>query len=250
MNALEEFWDSEVPRLGESGAKGWATWEASGRSEQAPPIHRPVDTNSRISDPYSRWAACEALADRTQALSLRTTDADEGADPDAVVLFSDIRPLLLSLGTREAKDTFRRIWLSFLGLRVPGFVASLSAHPADNTDDRWACSVLVSPSYLASVFPADTSTRRVTADAHAGVLVGREREYGSGFGPVKDWGYETVAPLDVLGTGKWTMWTSEDVQGVDTGLVREVFKHCRVPGDGSSWDVLNVAFEAAVGLKG
>ncbi|RPD81960.1 DUF1740-domain-containing protein [Lentinus tigrinus ALCF2SS1-7] len=249
LDALEEFWDSEVPRLGEPGASGWAAWEASGRPEQPPPPNQRSEGEPRGHDPYSKWADSETLADRTRTLSLRPSDDDENADPFAVVLLSDVQPLLLPLRTPRAKDVFRRVWLAFMGLQVPGFVASLSERPEDNSDDRWACSQLVSPSYLASVFPADTAAKRITADAQAGVLIGREREYGSGFGPVKNWGYETIAPLDALGSTKWTMWTSEDVQGVDASLAREIFRHCRLGAEDAEWDILNLAFEAAISLK-
>ena len=249
LDVLEEFWDSDVPRLGEPGASGWAAWEASGRPEQPPPPAKRGEAEPRGPDPYSKWAASETLADRVRTLSLRSADDDENADPYAVVLLSDVRPFLLPLRTRRAKDVFRRIWLAFVGLQVPGFVASLSERPEDNSDDRWACSQLASPAYLASVFPADSAAKHITADAHAGALVGREREYGSGFGPVKNWGYGTIAPLDVLGSTKWTMWTSEDVQGVDAGLAREIFRHCRLGAEDAEWDILNLAFEAATNLK-
>ncbi|TBU34597.1 NRDE-2, necessary for RNA interference-domain-containing protein [Dichomitus squalens] len=249
LDAMEEYWDSEVPRLGEPEAGGWAVWDTY-RHEQLAQPPKPVEVPSGISDPYSKWAASEALADRTRAMSLRSTDEDDTADPYAIVLFSDIRPLLLPLRTPRVKNVFRRIWLAFLGLHVPGFLASLSEDPDDNADDRWAYSHLAGASYLSSVFPSETSTRRVTADAHAGVLIGREREFGSGFGPVKNWGYGTIGPLDTLGSSKWTMWSSEDVQGADAPLIREIFRQCRLEVDGADWDILNVAFEAAVNAKG
>ena len=126
LNALEDFWDSEVPRIGEPGALGWAAWEASNRADQPPPTTKGTEDDIRIPDAYAKWAASETAADRAHALSLRSTDDDESADPYAVVLFSDIRPHLFPLRTQPAKDTFRRIWLAFVGLHVPGFVASLS----------------------------------------------------------------------------------------------------------------------------
>ncbi|KAI1793871.1 NRDE-2, necessary for RNA interference-domain-containing protein [Ganoderma leucocontextum] len=248
LNAMEEYWDSEVPRLGEPEASGWAVWDAY-RHEQAPRPTKPVEAAPNTSDPYSKWAAAEGLADRTCAISLRSTDDDEDADPYAVVLFSDIRPLLLCLHSLRAKHVFRRIWLAFLGLHVPGFLQSLSEHPDDNSDDRWAYSHIATRPYLASLFPASTSARRITADAHAGVLIGREREFGSGFGPVKNWGYDVIGPLDNQGSGKWTMWSSEDVQGVDLPFVREIFRQCRLELDGPEWDALALAFEAAVDVR-
>ncbi|PIL31641.1 hypothetical protein GSI_06343 [Ganoderma sinense ZZ0214-1] len=248
LDAMEEYWDSEVPRLGEPDASGWATWDAY-RHEQTLRPTRVAEAAPDTSDPYSKWAAAEGLADRTQAMSLRSTDEDEDADPYAVVLFSDIRPLLLCLRSSCSKDVFRSVWLAFLGVHVPGFIQSLSEHPEDNSDDRWAYSHLATEPYLASLFPPTTSVRRITADAHAGVLIGREREFGSGFGPVKNWGYDVIGPLETHGLAKWTMWSARDAQGVDLTLMREIFRHCRLKQGGSDWDVLAVAFEAAVDVK-
>lgn len=226
-------------------------WEASSRPDLSPPPSTKLpNLDPRISDPYSKWAASEALADRIRALSLRSTDDEDSEDPYAVVLFSDIRPFLVPVRSERAKDVFRRVWLAFAGLHVPGFLASLSERLTDNADDRWAYAHLATSAYLSFIFPADTSAKRITADAQAGVLVGREREYGSGFGPVKSWGYGTIDPLDNFGQGRWTMWTSEDVQGVDASLVREIFKQCRITRDAVEWDILNLAFEAAVDTKG
>ena len=250
LNALEEFWDSEVLRFGEPDAKGWAAWDAAScKDEGAPRASRPSGTDVQHADPYSKWAASEELADRTHILSTRSDDADESTDPYATVLLSDIRPLLVPLHTHRAKDIFRHAWLAFAGLHVPGFLESLSEHPEDNTDDRWAYSHLVSPLHLNAVFPSDARVRRITADAQAGVLVGREREYSSGFGPVKHWGYGTIGPFDIFGHNTWTMWSSEDVQDTNVELVREIFRQCRLPGEDSAWDTLHLAFASALNIK-
>nr|VWO94247.1 Pre-mRNA-splicing factor CLF1 (crooked-neck-like protein 1) [Ganoderma boninense] len=248
LDAMEEYWDSEVPRLGEAEASGWAAWDAY-RHEHTLRPSKAAAAAPDMSDPYSKWAAAEGLADRTRAISLRSTDEDEDVDPYAVVLFSDIRPLLLCLRSSRSKDVFRHIWLAFLGVHVPGFLQSLSEHPEDNLDDRWAYSHLATEPYLASLFPPTTSTTRITADAHAGVLIGRERVFGSGFGPVKNWGYDVIGPLETQQPAKWTMWSTQDVQGVDLPLVRAIFRQCRLEQGGSNWDVLAVAFEAAVDVK-
>ena len=251
LDGLEEFWDSEVPRLGEPNAKGWAVWHAS-RHEDASSSGRadpPPLPTSQTADPYTRWAVSEAQADRVHTMPLRSADDNNTSDPHAIVLLSDVRPLLIPLGSNYAKNVFRRAWLAFTGLHVPGFLEWLSDHPEDSTDDRWAYEHFATPAYLDAIFPSDGAAKRIAADSHAGVLVGREREYGSGFGPVKSWGYETIAPLDVLGSNKWMMWTSEDVRGVDVGLAGEIFRQCKLAGDESSWDVLHLAFESAVNIK-
>ncbi|KAH9944116.1 NRDE-2, necessary for RNA interference-domain-containing protein [Epithele typhae] len=249
LSALEDFWDAEVPRLGEVGASGWAAWEASGRLEQETQMAQMVQPSADDADPFSRWANSEMHADHALTFSLRSAD-DDADDPYAVVLFSDIRPFLFPLRGERAKDVFRRAWLAFLGLHVPGFLASTSEHFEGNADDRWAYEHLAGSSHLQAVFPQAALARRIAADAHAGVLVGREREYGDGFGPVKDWGYGTIGPLDAFGFNTWTMWGAQDVKNVDHATVREVFKWCKSPGNDHAWDALCLAFEASLNIKG
>ncbi|OBZ78739.1 Protein NRDE2 [Grifola frondosa] len=228
LDALEEFWESEIPRVGEPNAVGWAIWVASGRPEYVPKQSAaPKTMVPESADSYCQWAAAESFADHTHQLPSRSAEEGDDSDPYATILFSDVRPLLISLQSAYAKETFRLVWLSFLGLHIPGFSASLSESAADNADDRWAFSHLSSPAYMTSIFPADANVRLITADSQAGVLIGRERKYTSSFGPVKSWGYGAIGP-----------W------------MREIFRHCRLGNDDASWDVLHFAFEAAANLKG
>lgn len=248
LDALEAFWESELPRTGEPGATGWASWEASGRPEPTAPSSHTASPKSSHADPYTRWAANELLGDRWQTLSARSFDDVD--DPYATILFSDIRPLLVELLSPGVQNTFRLVWLSFLGLHIPGFSSALSMDPSGSLDDRWACQHLSSQAYLNSIFPsASTTTSRITADASSGVLVGREKEYASPFGPVKNWSYGAFGIVDRLPGTQWGMWTQEDVSGAEIKIIREVFRQCKLSVDDTDWDVLNVAFEAAVDVK-
>ncbi|KAL6310050.1 DUF1740-domain-containing protein [Sparassis latifolia] len=260
LDALEEFWESESLRIGEAGAPGWSSWLASGRPDPDPHQLPRKSTDTRTADAeadaYRRWAALETLADRSQQLPTRTLNADDAAesDPFGTILFSDVRPLLVALRTPRAAHALRMVWLAFLGLHVPGFGAALGA-AEDSTDDRWADAHLASQAYLNALIPAegDMARLRITADAQAGVLVGREREYRTGFGPVKSWRWGVLGALEGIGedAGAWRMWMREDVVSVDQGLVREVFRQCRRSGlEDVEWDVLALAFEAAVNAKG
>ncbi|KAI0080269.1 DUF1740-domain-containing protein [Panus rudis PR-1116 ss-1] len=251
LDSLEEYWESEVPRFGEPNSIGWSTWLTNGRPEQTnPPSTRKFIRIPSINDPYTRWASEELTSDRAYVMPTRTFDEDETGDPYATILFSDIRPLLFPVKTHHAKRVFRLIWLSHLGLHIPGFVQSLSEDSQENTDDRWAHHHLRSTAYLSSIFPSSYSeTHLITADSVAGVLVGRQPEYTSAFGPVKSWGYGALEPLETAGERTWTMWTKEDVQDVNCDVVRELFRQCKLPGDDHEWDVLSVAFEAAVNAK-
>lgn len=252
---MEDFWESDVPRVGESGAKGWAAWASSGQPEHVPVLSSSsnVMKDQEISDPYRQWAVQELYADRTSFLPIHSTDESD-PDPYGTVLFSDIRPLLLAIQSPRAKNALRLAWLSLLGLHIPGFSASLSSGSQQNLkqinwDDRWNCAHLTRPGYLAAIFPADGAPKRMVAEAVAGALVGREKQYASGFGPVRCWGYEVLGPLDVE-MGSQGMWGKEDVEGLDVGFIRRVFGQLRLGvEDDSEWDVLALAFEAALGVK-
>jgi hypothetical protein len=261
LDALEEFWDSEHPRLGEVGAKGWAAWVSSGRPEPAaPPRGRQSSAVSSRSDPYAQWAAQELEADRISTVPARSTDETSDDDPYSVVMFSEIRPLLVTLLSAQSKSLFRLCWLSFLGLHIPGLTASMSSLC---TDDRWASTYLTSPAHLSAVFPSPNMARRqITADAHAGVVVGREREYAKRgpWGPVRAWTRDGLNPLDNLGTrygesGKTNptglngWWSREDVQDLDASFVRRIFYHCRYGAHDVEWDSLALAFEACIDVK-
>ena len=49
LDAMEEYWESEVPRLGEPEASGWAVWDAY-RHDQAPRFTKSVEVALDASD--------------------------------------------------------------------------------------------------------------------------------------------------------------------------------------------------------
>ncbi|KAG5647613.1 hypothetical protein DXG03_008966 [Asterophora parasitica] len=255
LDLLEEFWESEVPRVGEDGARGWTAWVSSGRKENTQSSKLSPSRDIIELDPYRQWAARETQMDSVHFLPSRSTDGTD--DPYSAILFTDIRLLLLHLESSSAKNAFRRAWLSFLGLHIPGFSASLSSSNEINWDDRWNQSYLTRPSYLGALFSGEAMQSRLATEAYAGVVVGREKEYASGFGPVKCWGYEVLGPLDGVGLPvgmekgkvKATMWGKEDVEGLDGDFVRRVFAQLLLGPDDTEWGMLTLAFEAAVNVK-
>ena len=133
--------------------------------------------STQAQDPYTSWATEERLFDVKYHFPARSGSTEEENDPYATVLFADVQPFLLDLKSERARNVFRLIWLSFLGLHIPGFAASLSTTPWDNTDDRWSTTTFRSSHYLNYVFPREDSLRLLLPDAQAGVLVGHEQEY-------------------------------------------------------------------------
>lgn len=257
VDGLAEFWEVEVPRIGEADAHGWAAWETSGRKNHSP-LRIPLAGNDVIDlDPYRQWAAKESQADQTCLLPARSSDEADDADPYSTVLFSDIQPLLFEIQSFRGKCAFRLAWLSVLGLHIPGFSDSLSANEL-NWDDRWNYSHLTRSSYLEALFPGEMMRTQLTTEAVAGVIVGREKEHMSGFGPVRCWGFGVVGPLDSGvegeglggdGNGRTGIWGKDDVSGLDEVLVRRVFAQLRLGADDFEWDVLALAFEAVLSAK-
>jgi hypothetical protein len=243
---LEQFWESEVPRIGEPDAKGWAAWDRSGRPEYVSQTagSTPRNHGSAETDSYRRWAIDESAADRT--MDIPTRSADDTDDPYSTILFSDIKDLLVSLESMQVKYKFRLIWLSFLGLHIPGFSASLSEISSENLDDRWCDTHLITSSYLRSIFPPDVMSKRITAESHSGVLVGGEKQYSNSFGPVHNWGYGAVNPLD---DQNHSLWSHRDVGNVRADFVRKIFEQCRMGNEDVEWDTLAITFEAAINVK-
>lgn len=127
LDAFGDFWESEVPRMGEDGAKGWRHFvEAGGAAAAAdPPVTRrdpPADV-PRTSDPFRDWAAVEEQGAAKARLPARTLDEDADDDPFRVVMFSDIRDLLVwfpSAVLPRVRPKLMDAFLVFCGLPPAG----------------------------------------------------------------------------------------------------------------------------------
>lgn len=257
LDKLEEFWESEVPRIGESGAQGWAAWLATGKPRyNTANAAAPTVSSLSSEDAYQQWAHRESTSDRVVKSALRSTDPEAEEDPYSTILFGDIRPFLFTMSSQRARSAFRLAWLSLLGLHVPGFETSLDPQSARAaTDDTWTMQYLCAPARLDALFPSSVSQRAGEADAQAGVLIGPEEHYAPSFGPVKHWAYRTLGPLEGMDfppmpSVKWTLWDTRDVADIDVALARNVFAACRAGTDDVEWDALALSFEAAVNIKG
>ena len=94
VSMFEQFWDSEVPRIGEEGAEGWASFfQRQGKPPQ--PRSEPVDGLDHSKDHWRLWLASERRLNLLSRTPARTTDDIEVNDPYRIILFSDIRPFLI-----------------------------------------------------------------------------------------------------------------------------------------------------------
>ncbi|GAA6036634.1 hypothetical protein JCM8097_001263 [Rhodosporidiobolus ruineniae] len=121
LDEFEAFWDTEAPRIGEPGAKGWG----SATEDDLPPESSSSSSNALASiptsdpqaRPHERWAAAERLSAQS-SLPARTTDPgiEDSNDPYRVVLFSDIASFLFVLHSPDSKLQLAYAFLTFLGL--------------------------------------------------------------------------------------------------------------------------------------
>ncbi|KAF5356140.1 hypothetical protein D9756_004075 [Leucocoprinus leucothites] len=254
LSELEEFWDSEMPRIGEEGAEGWAKWHASGKPEALVAPATALDKRDATQlDPYRQWSFDETQQDQSSLLPAKSFDQVAEVDPYATVLFSDIRPFLFEIRHPDTGLAFRLAWLSFLGLQVPGFATSLTSDFGPNWDDRWNTGYLTTQSHLNMIFPSLSDQKTVMTESTAGALVGREKEYMNSFRiPVKECGKAVVGCLDIIADGSKGLrswWNQEDMEGVDMLLVRRIFAQLRMGVRDVAWDEMALGFESTLNLK-
>lgn len=95
MSSFRDFWESEVPRIGEDGAKGWCHFTEVEEMADLPEANTEyAATAPDTKDVYKAWASVETQRSRSAALPARTLDEGTEEDPFRVVMFADLEPLL------------------------------------------------------------------------------------------------------------------------------------------------------------
>lgn len=135
MEAFEEFWESEAPRIGELNASGWKQFAASpGDAPDPVEYNRPEFEETK--DSYKAWANEERWQAQRASLPARTLDQGNDDDPFRVIMFSDIAPLLFLIPDA---------WLPQLGLQLlNGFLIFSRLAPLP-TVDQWTTMALQDP---------------------------------------------------------------------------------------------------------
>lgn len=112
--SFQDFWETEVARIGDESAKGWAAFELNGGTDEAPePKTFDLGNAPTTRDPYKAWAAAEQRRAAQAQIPARTLDDGTEDDPYRVVVWSDIQDLLffvpqeaLSAVHQELLDAF------------------------------------------------------------------------------------------------------------------------------------------------
>ncbi|KAF9159142.1 hypothetical protein DFQ26_006871 [Actinomortierella ambigua] len=150
MASMEEFWDSELPRFSEMGAKGWAHYvsqeeevemndtvgfiqlkndaEREGAEMIEAIANKDVDRQR-----YRLWARREQDWSRKCWFPVRTTDgipAFMEDDPYGIILFEDVEPFLVSLYSVEARRLYLDCVVQFAGLPAMACGSGSNALPS------------------------------------------------------------------------------------------------------------------------
>lgn len=93
FSAFEAFWESEAPRFGEEYAEGWASFTSKGGKPTASKRDgvECLTSNDHKFQPWTRLERQKSLLSRLPARTVDDTD-----DVYRVILFSDIRPVLIN----------------------------------------------------------------------------------------------------------------------------------------------------------
>ncbi|KAK3333834.1 NRDE-2, necessary for RNA interference-domain-containing protein [Cercophora scortea] len=139
MSSFADFWESESPRIGEEGAKGWRNFVETDTMPEPPgPKQREKKREperQRVEDDvFKTWALAEDKEEQECRMPARTLDEGTEHDPFRIVMFSDIQPFLawiprtaISFARPRLLDAF----LTFCRLPAAGLSSSyLGGFPA------------------------------------------------------------------------------------------------------------------------
>ncbi len=116
---FNDFWESEVPRIGEDGSLGWRHFIENQEAIDIPDalVDIPVE-GLTISNIFQSWASAERLASKSSSPA-RTMDEVVEDDPFRVILFSDIERFLLQLPSNSVNLRKSLINAFFAFCRLP-----------------------------------------------------------------------------------------------------------------------------------
>ncbi|KAL8653008.1 MAG: hypothetical protein Q9210_002354 [Variospora velana] len=111
--AFEQFWNSEVPRIGEVNAEGWLNFYERAEEVPSPPMVEAPHQEGAVA--LTLWADAERKASSCSNTPSRSIDGASD-DPYRVVLFSDIKPALIVSPTFPDHHALLAAFFSFCHL--------------------------------------------------------------------------------------------------------------------------------------
>jgi hypothetical protein len=100
LSAFLDFWESEVARIGEFGAKGWR----SGDNALVEPKAFDPQFKVNLRSIFASWTVCERERISNAQLPARSLDETEEDDPYRIVIASDLREILLLVWDVDSAD--------------------------------------------------------------------------------------------------------------------------------------------------
>lgn len=129
MEDFADFWESEVPRIGEDGAKGWRHFVEDMGDMADPPEPKPGKPSGmpQMNDEFEAWASFERQQAAEARMPARTLDEGTDDDPFRIVMFSDIKDLVLWFPPQvisQAQPQLAEAFLTFCRLPSAGLSSS------------------------------------------------------------------------------------------------------------------------------
>ncbi|KAJ9115024.1 hypothetical protein QFC22_005352 [Naganishia vaughanmartiniae] len=250
MESLEAFWESEVPRIGENGSRGWSRWQRDTLPESESQPENSNDIASSIhSDPFIRWHDDETAADRQirpgKASALSVAEEEED-DPYRVVLFDDIRSFLFVIHNAEVKLQLVYAVLNYLGL--PFGVPDLGTNTTFSKDPHLQWSLSANPAARKSLWPPKPAAVRQVLDWSETQESAALPAVDIMSCPVKLWLLTSdTAFEDVF------LWFSVNQAGIrdslDAALLQNMFQSLSHDVKDRSFQWLRISFEASCNKK-
>lgn len=95
-SSFQQFWEDEVPRMGEEAAQGWAAFDLNRDTQEPPePKNSDVPMPPSTRDGYKAWAIIEQQRALAATNPARTLDDGAEDDPFRVIMIADIQDILL-----------------------------------------------------------------------------------------------------------------------------------------------------------
>ncbi|ODA80078.1 hypothetical protein RJ55_03036 [Drechmeria coniospora] len=115
MQSFGDFWESEVPRLGDENSQGWKRFvESGGKGEPLEPAKDEPVQNPMSRDAFMAWGVVERSWSRKAGMPARTLDEGMEDDPFRVVTFPDIEPWLFVIPDDKLPDATPQLVDAFL----------------------------------------------------------------------------------------------------------------------------------------
>lgn len=123
VQVFGDFWDSEVLRFGEEGARGWHEFyraqDVGEEIEELPTIARGKEEDEDEILTLEDWISSEHKSEQKDRLPFRMSQAEDDSvdeDPYRIILSDDIKSFLFNITTEDARQSLIYSIFVFLGL--------------------------------------------------------------------------------------------------------------------------------------